>query len=51
MSRMAMTHIQSRGWYMRAIGGMAGTQAAEVNRDTDEVISCMGKKEGVEGGC
>ena len=50
MSRMAMTHIQTRGWYMRAIGGMAGTRAVEVNRDTGGVISCMGGKEGVKGG-
>ena len=50
MSRMAMTHIQTRGWYMRAIGGMAGTRAVEVNRDTGGVISCMNRKEGVKGG-
>ena len=40
---------------MRAIGNMARTWAAEVNRDTGGVISCMGRKEGVRrnnrGGC
>ena len=55
MRRMAMAHIQTRGWYMRAIGGMAGTRAAEGNRDTGGVISCIGRKEGVRqnnmGGC
>ena len=50
MSRMAMTHIQTRGWYMRAIGGMSGTQVAEVNKDTGGVILCRGGKEGVKGG-
>ena len=50
MSRMTMTHIQTRGWYMRAIGGMARTWAVEVNRDTGGVSSCMGRNEGAKGG-
>ena len=50
MGRMGMTHIQTRWWYMRAIGGMAGTRAAEVNIDTSGVIPCMGGKDEVKGG-
>ena len=50
MGRMAMTHIRTRWWYMRAIGGMAGTRAAEVNIDTGGVIPFVGGKEGVMGG-
>ena len=50
MGKMAMTHIQTGWWYMGARGGVAGTRAAEVNRDTGGVISCMGGKEGVKGG-
>ena len=49
MGRMAMTHIQTRGWYMRAIGGMVGTRAAEVNMDTGGVISFKGGKDEVTG--
>ena len=50
MGRMAMTHIQAIWWYMRAIGGMAGTRAAEVNIDTGGVIPFMGRKDEVMGG-
>ena len=50
MGRMAMTHIQTRWWYMRAIGGMAGTWAAEVNMDRGGVIPVMGGKDEVMGG-
>ena len=49
MRKMARTHIQNRWWYMRAIGGVAGTLAAEVNRDTGGVIPCMGGKDEVKG--
>ena len=50
MGRMAMTHIRTRWWYMRAIGGMAGTRAAKVNVDRGGVIPVMGGKNEVMGG-
>ena len=50
MGRMAMTHIRTRWWYMRGIGGMARTRAAEVNIDTGRVIPFMGGKDEVMGG-
>ena len=50
MGRMAMTHIRTKWWYMRAIGGMAGTRAAEVNRNTGGVMPFMGWKDEVMGG-
>ena len=50
MGRMAMTHIRTRWWYMRAIGGMAGTRATEVNMDRGGVIPVMGGKDEVMGG-
>ena len=50
MGRMAMNHIQTRWWYIRAIGGMAGTRAVEVNMEMGGVIPVMGGKDEVMGG-
>ena len=50
LDKMAMTHIMTRGWSMRATGGIASAHAVEVNIDTDGIILFMGGKDKVRGG-